>query len=96
METLREFSTVMASVGSQKDAVVIVLACSREADGERVPLVDAQKEAAMNAAKATLQCLGADVSACSTAFLFPAVELQENEALTLKVDAALQKSVMES
>ena len=96
MEIVQEYNAVVTPLDGHKDAVVIVLACSREVDGERVAIVDAQKDAAMDAAKATLQCLGADVAACSTAFLVPQVVLGEDETLALDVAATLRKRVKES
>ena len=66
------FPTIINRIDEQKDVVVIVLAASR-LDGEtRLPLTDGQKDAAMQAAKATLQLVGADVAESSTALLIPA------------------------
>ncbi len=89
MNVVKEYSSIVSSVGAQQDVVVLVLTASREVEGERVPIVGAQKDAAMDAAKSVLQCLGADVGAFSTALLVPAVELAEGETLALNVDVKL-------
>ncbi len=91
METVKTFNELITPVQNQKNALVLVLAASRETDGVRVPITDAQKDAAMNAAKAVLQCVGADTEAQSCAMLFPDVELQEGEKLTLRVAATLER-----
>ncbi|MBR5757119.1 MAG: hypothetical protein IKX88_00795, partial [Thermoguttaceae bacterium] len=68
-----------ASFDGKRDVVVITLGVSRE-DGERI--TDAQKNAAMEAAKSVLQIVGADVDANSTAVLAPAGD--ESGALIVK------------
>lgn len=84
---------VIAGIESQKDVVVLILAASREDEnGNAVPITDAQKETAMNAAKSVLQCVGAEVAANSTAWTLPAVELAEGETLALNVLATLTKT----
>lgn len=92
MSVVHEYNSIVSSVDAQQDVVVLVLTASREVDGERVPIVSAQKDAAMNAAKSVLQCLDANVGAFSTALLVPAVELAEGETLGAKVDVKLVKS----
>ena len=57
-----------AAFDGKRDVVFIILGASRE-DGERI--TDAQKNAAMEAAKSVLQIVGADVDANSTAILAP-------------------------
>lgn len=89
MNIIKEYNSIVSSVDSQQDVVVLVLTASREVEGERVPIVAAQKDAAMDSAKSVLQCLGADVGAFSTALLVPAVELQPSETLALNVDVKL-------
>lgn len=89
MNVVKEYNSIVSSVDSQQDVVVLVLTASREVEGERVPIVAAQKDAAMNAAKSVLQCLDANVGAFSTALLVPAEELQSGETLALNVDVKL-------
>ena len=89
MNVVKEYNSIISSVDSQQDVVVLVLTVSREVEGERVPIVAAQKDAAMNAAKSVLQCLDANVGAFSTAMLVPAEELQPGETLALNVDVKL-------
>ena len=97
METIVTQNSVISGVESQKDVVVLILAASRtDETGARVPITDAQKETAMNAAKSVLQCVGAEVAANSTALLIPAVELEENESLVLNVTAQLTKTTNEA
>ena len=88
-KTVKKYNSIVSSVDSQQDVVVLVLTASREVEGERVPIVASQKDAAMDAAKSVLQCLGADVGAFSTALLVPAAELQPGETLALNVDVKL-------
>jgi len=89
-ETIVTQNSVISGIESQKDVVVLILAASRtDETGARVPITDAQKETAMNAAKAVLQCVGAEVAANSTALLVPAAELQPGETLALNVDVKL-------
>ena len=88
-KTVKKYNSIVSSVDSQQDVVVLVLTASREVEGERVPIVSSQKDAAMNAAKSVLQCLGADVGAFSTALLVPAAKLQPGETLALNVDVKL-------
>lgn len=88
---------VIAGIESQKDVVVLILAASRtDETGARVPITDAQKETAMNAAKSVLQCVGAEVAANSTSWILPAVELAEGETLALNVLATLTKTTAEN
>lgn len=88
---------VIAEIESQKDVVVLILTASRtDETGARVPITDAQKETAMNAAKSVLQCVGAEVAANSTAWILPAVELAEGETLALNVLATLTKTTAEN
>ena len=88
-ETIVTQNSVISGIESQKDVVVLILAASRtDETGARVPITDAQKETAMNAAKAVLQCVGAEVAANSTAWILPAVELAEGETLALNVGVA--------
>lgn len=89
MNVVQEYNSIVSSVDAQQDVVVLVLTASREVEGERVPIVGAQKDAAMDAAKSVLQCLGADVGAFSAALLVPAAELQPGETLALNVDVKL-------
>ena len=96
-ETIVTQNSVISGIESQKDVVVLILAASRtDETGARVPITDAQKETAMNAAKSVLQCVGAEVAANSTALLIPAVELEENESLVLNVTAQLTKTTNEA
>lgn len=96
-ETIVTQNSVISGIESQKDVVVLILAASREDEnGAPVPITDAQKETAMNAATSVLQCVGADVAANSTALLIPAVELEENESLVLNVTAQLTKTTNEA
>ena len=89
-ETIVTQNSVISGIESQKDVVVLILGASRtDETGARVPITDAQKETAMNAAKAVLQCVGAEVAANSTAWILPAVELAEGETLVLNVDVKL-------
>jgi hypothetical protein len=89
-ETIVTQNSVISGIESQKDVVVLILPASRtDETGARVPITDAQKETAMNAAKAVLQCVGAEVGANSTAWILPAVELQPGETLALNVDVKL-------
>lgn len=92
---IQQFPSSVVSVGSHKHALVLILAASREVDGAYVPLVDAQKDAALAGAKAALQCVGAEVEASSTGYLLPETELAENERLTLRATLELEKSVAE-
>ena len=89
MNVVQEYNSIVSSVDAQQDVVVLVLTASREVEGERVPIVGAQKDAAMDAAKSVLQCLGADVGAFSSSLVVPAVELAEGETLALNVDVKL-------
>ena len=89
MNVVQEYNSIVSSVDAQQDVVVLVLTASREVEGERVPIVASQKDAAMNAAKSVLQCLGADVGAFSSSLVVPAVELAEGETLALNVDVKL-------
>lgn len=87
---------VITGIEEQKDVIVLVLAASRiDENGERLPIIDGQKETAMNAAKSVLQCVGADVAENSTALLIPAVELQDGETLKLSVLTTLTKATSE-
>lgn len=89
MNVVQEYNSIVSSVDAQQDVVVLVLTASREVEGERVPIVAGQKDAAMDAAKSVLQCLGAEVGAFSTALLVPATELQPGELLALNVGVKL-------
>lgn len=81
------FPDVVTRVDGARDVIVIVVAASREDDsGARVPITEAQKETAMNAAKSVLQCVGATVDANSTSFLLPA-EGEGSTKYTIRVDA---------
>jgi hypothetical protein len=91
-KTVKKYNSIISSVDSQQDVVVLVLTASREVEGERVPIVASQKDAAMHAAKSVLQCLGADVGAFSSSLVVPAVELAEGETLGAKVDIRLVKN----
>lgn len=89
-ETIVTQNSVISGIESQKDVVVLILGASRtDETGARVPITDAQKETAMNAAKSVLQCVGAEVTANSTAWILPAVKLAEGETLVLNVDVKL-------
>lgn len=89
-------NSVRMGINGARDVVVIVLAASREDEnGDRVPITDGQKETAMNAAKAVLQCVGADVSANSTAWVIPPVEQADDETICLEVEATVTKAVLE-
>lgn len=95
MSTEVSRTSVITGIEGQKDIVVLILAASRTDENENpVPITDAQKETAMNAAKSVLQCVGADVAANSTAWIIPAVEVGEDETLTLNVSAQLIKTVL--
>lgn len=88
--------SVRTTINGARDVVVIVLAASREDEnGERLPITDGQKETAMNAAKAVLQCVGADVSVNSTAWVIPPVEQADDETICLEVAATVTKAVLE-
>ncbi len=67
-----EFTTLFDDAA---DVIVITIGAKRT-DGGHV--TDAQKDAAMNAAKSVLQMIGADVQANSSAIINP-LELQEGE-----------------
>lgn len=68
------------------DAVVIILGAKRD-DGEHI--TDAQKDAAMNAAKSVLQIVGADVVAnASTLCANP--DYEEGSALKYSVDVDVE------
>ena len=96
-ETIHEYSNVITGIESQKDIIVLILTASRTDDnGNLVAITEAQKETAMQAGKSVLQCVGADVSANSTALLIPAVTLGENETLALNVSTVLTKTETES
>ena len=96
-ETIVTQNSVISGIESQKDVVVLILAASRtDETGARVPITDAQKETAMNAAKSVLQCVGAEVAANSTAWIIPAVELAEGETLALNVLGTLTKTTAEN
>ena len=69
MTVVREYNELITSVESQRDALVIILTASRADGEERLPITEAQKETAANAAKSVLECVGADVGANSTAFV---------------------------
>ena len=76
-ETIVTQNSVISGIESQKDVVVLILAASRtDETGARVPITDAQKETAMNAAKAVLQCVGAEVAANSTAWILDVYKRQ--------------------
>ena len=91
MTVVREYNELITSVESQRDALVIILTASRADGEERLPITEAQKETAANAAKSVLEGVGADVGANSTAFVIPGEELADGQTLTLRVRATLNR-----
>ena len=95
MEIVKRYPATISSLDGNTDAIIIALSASREVDGARVPITAAQKDAAMEAAKAVLQCVGAEVGAFSSALLVPGTETAENETLGLTIDVAVTKNANE-
>ena len=79
-----------ASIEGKADFIVFVIAAN-PSNGEHI--TDAQKDAAMNAAKSVLQMCGADVVANSTAILVNADDITNDAELTF--DAACTLSEFE-
>ena len=81
-----------AKFSDRRDAIVLILGASRQ-DGEHI--TDAQKDAAMNAAKAVLQIAGADVDASSSAFLLSDPDFQEGDEFTVQTTVSIYKETEE-
>ena len=102
METVaHQYSSLVSKQDGAKQAVIIMLQTVKEvtlADGSKAfnYLTDAQIDVARLAAKACLQNVGATVLDSSTAFVLPAVELNEGETAKLKVDASIIKVTADS
>lgn len=75
-----------ALLSGASDVLVITLG-ARRPNGEHI--TDAQKDAAMNAAKSVLQIIGAEVEANSTAIL-ESLESQENQSVVVKTDVSCE------
>ena len=92
-ETITTFPSQVTGINDERQAIVIVLLAHREdANGNIVQLTASQKEAARNAAQSALEITdGTEVLGTSTALLLPTVELEENETLTLTIDASVVK-----
>lgn len=73
----------------KRDVIVIVIGVNRT-DGEHV--TDAQKDAAMNAAKSVLQVVGAYVAANSTALLNSSTDWQEGDLLNVSATIDIEKA----
>ncbi|MBQ9873651.1 MAG: hypothetical protein IJM30_04220 [Thermoguttaceae bacterium] len=89
MRTIKEYPAALASIDGARDVLVLVLTASRTLEGETVSVVGAQKDAALEAAKSVLQCLGVDVGAFSYALPIPRGETEGLDPVGLSIDVAI-------
>ncbi|MBQ9875368.1 MAG: hypothetical protein IJM30_13015 [Thermoguttaceae bacterium] len=86
---IRQETPQIAGFTDKSDLIVLTIGAKRKDGGH---ITDAQKDAAMNSAKAVLQMIGAEVEASSSAFLINESDLAEGETLTVKTYVELWKS----
>ena len=82
---------IINGIEDKRDVIVLVIAAKRN-DGEHI--VDAQKDAAMDAAKSVLQIVGAEVSASSTSILLP-IDAEE-QGVVVKTSCEIWRNVDDS